>query len=114
MRCLFWCHTEYIIRLSFAIPVHKMCEDSRDKGVQFVLEAAPQHQASDDAYFFILKASLDSICSKRVEEWKILIQDLIFLKLIEIREKKTHLSVLVSFKDLQDTKITIHLFVDIS
>ena len=35
---------EYIIRSSFAIPVHKTCEDSHDKGVQFVLEAAPQHQ----------------------------------------------------------------------
>ena len=33
MRCLFWCHTEYIIRSSFAIPVHKTCEDSRDEGV---------------------------------------------------------------------------------
>ena len=61
MRCLFWCHTEYIIRLSFAIPVHKTCEDSRDKGVQFVLKAAPQHQTSNDAYLFILKASLDSV-----------------------------------------------------
>ena len=61
MRCLFWCHTQYIIRSSFAIPVHKTCEDSRDGGAQFVLEAAPQHQASSDAYFFILKASLDSV-----------------------------------------------------
>ena len=58
MRCLFWCHTEYIIRSLFAIPVHKACEDSRDKGVHFVLEAAPQHQTSNDAYFFILKAIL--------------------------------------------------------
>ena len=33
MRCLFWCHTEYIIRSSFTVPVHKTCEDSRDKGV---------------------------------------------------------------------------------
>ena len=61
MRCLFWCHTEYIIRSSFAIPVHKTCEDSGDKGVQLVLKAAPQHQTSSDAYFFILKASLDSV-----------------------------------------------------
>ena len=61
MRCLLWCHTEYIIRSSFAIPVHKTCEDSRDKGVHFVWEAAPQHQTSNDAYFFILKASLDSV-----------------------------------------------------
>ena len=61
MRCLFWCHTEYIIRSSFAIPVHKTCEDSLDEGAQFVLEAAPQHQASNDAYFFILKASLDFV-----------------------------------------------------
>ena len=30
----FWCHTEYIIRSSLAIPVHKTCEDSHDKGVQ--------------------------------------------------------------------------------
>ena len=59
---LFWCHTEYIlIRLSFAIPVHKTFEDSRDEGVHFVLEAAPRHQTSSDAYFFILKASLDSV-----------------------------------------------------
>ena len=49
MRCLFWCHTEYIIRSSFAIPVHKM------------LEAAPQHQTPNDAYFVILQASLDSV-----------------------------------------------------
>ena len=34
-------HTDYIIRSSFAIPVHKTCEDSCDKGVQFILEAAP-------------------------------------------------------------------------
>ena len=61
MRCLFWCHTENKIRSSFAIPVHKTCEDSRNKGVQLVLEAAPQHQTSNDAYFFILKASLDSV-----------------------------------------------------
>ena len=57
-RYLFWCHTDYIIRSSFAIPVHKTCEDSHDshdKGVQFVLKAAPQHQTSSDAYFFILK-----------------------------------------------------------
>ena len=46
----FWCHTEYIIRSSLAIPVHKTCEDSHDKGVQFVLKAAPQHQTSSDAY----------------------------------------------------------------
>ena len=46
----------------FAIPVHKTCEDSRDiQEVQFVLEAAPQHQTSNDAYFFILQASLDSV-----------------------------------------------------
>ena len=38
-----------------------MCEDSRDKGVHFVLEVAQQHQASNDAHFFILKASLDSV-----------------------------------------------------
>ena len=61
MRCLFWCHTEYIIRFSFAIPVHKTCEDSRDKGVQFVLKAASKHQTSNDAYLCILKASLDSV-----------------------------------------------------
>ena len=61
MRYLFWCHTEYIIRSSFAIPVHKTCEDSRDKGVQFVLKAVPQHQTSNDAYFSILKSSLDSV-----------------------------------------------------
>ena len=61
MRCLFWCHTEYIVRSSFAIPVHKMCEDSRDKGAQFILKAAPQHQTSSDAYFFILKSSLNSV-----------------------------------------------------
>ena len=36
------------MRSSFAIPVHITCEDSRDKGVQFVLEAAPQHQTSID------------------------------------------------------------------
>ena len=64
MRCLFWCYTEYITRLSFAIPVHKMCEDSHDKGVQFVLEAEPQHLISNDAYSFILKASLDSVPNK--------------------------------------------------
>ena len=46
---------------SFAIPVHKTCEDSCDKGVRFVLKAAPQHQTSSDAYFFILKSSLDSV-----------------------------------------------------
>ena len=63
MRCLFWCHTEYILRSSFAIPVHKTCEDSHDKGVPFVLEAAPQHQ-TNDAYFFIFKASLDSVPNK--------------------------------------------------
>ena len=86
MRCLFLCHTECIIRSSFAIPVHKTCEDSRDEGAQFVLEAAPQHQtSSNDVYFFILKASLDS-----VEECKILIQNLIFLKLIEIWGEKTN------------------------
>ena len=61
MGYLFWCHTECIIRSSFAIPVHKTCEDSRDKGVQFVLKAAPQHQTANDAYFFILKSSLDSV-----------------------------------------------------
>ena len=61
MRCLFWCHTEYVITSSFAIPVHKTCERSRDKGVQFVLKAAPQHQTSNDAYSFFLKASLDSV-----------------------------------------------------
>ena len=61
MRYLFWCHTEYIIRSSFAIPVNKTCEDSPDKGVQFVLKAAPQHQTSNDSYFFILKGSLDSV-----------------------------------------------------
>ena len=49
------------MRSSFAIPVHKTCEDSRDKGVQFVLKAAPQHQTFNDAYFFILKANLDSV-----------------------------------------------------
>ena len=61
MSYLFWCHTEYIIRSSFGIPVHKTCEDSRDEGVQFVLKAAPQHQTSNDSYFFILKSSLDSV-----------------------------------------------------
>ena len=62
LSCLFWCHTEYIvIRSSFAIPVHKTCEDSPNKGVQFLLKAAPQHQASNDVYLFILKASLDSV-----------------------------------------------------
>ena len=62
MRCLFWCHTENIIRSSFAFPVHETCEDSRDiKGVQFVLEAASQHETSNDAYFFILQGSLDSV-----------------------------------------------------
>ena len=30
----FWCHTENIARSSLAIPVHKTCEDSHDKGVQ--------------------------------------------------------------------------------
>ena len=64
MRCVFWCHTEYIIRSFFAIPVHRTCEDSYDKGVQFLLEAAPQRQTSNDAYFFILKASLDSVPDK--------------------------------------------------
>ena len=48
-RYFFGCHTEYIIRSSLAIPVHKTCEDSHDKGVQFVLKAAPQ-QTSSDAY----------------------------------------------------------------
>ena len=61
MRCLFWCHTEYIIRSSFAIPVHKTCENFRDKGVQFVLEAAPQHQTFNNAHFFNIKASLDYV-----------------------------------------------------
>ena len=61
MRCLFCCHTGYIIRSSFAIPVHKTCEDSRDKEVHFVLEAARQHQTSNDAYFFILKACLEFV-----------------------------------------------------
>ena len=61
MRCLFWFHTEYKIRSSFAIPVHKTCEESRDKAVQFILKAAPEHQTSNDAYLFILKASLDSV-----------------------------------------------------
>ena len=61
MRCLFSCHTEYIIRSSFAIPVHKIREDSRDMGIQFILKAVPQHQTSNDAYFFILKSSLDSV-----------------------------------------------------
>ena len=64
MRCLFWCHIEYIIISSLAIPVHKTCEDSHDKGVQFVLEAAPQHLTSNDAYSFIIKASLDSVSNK--------------------------------------------------
>ena len=58
---LFWCHTEYIIISSFAIPVHKTCEDSCDKGVQFVLKAVPHHQTSNDAYFFVLKRSLDFV-----------------------------------------------------
>ena len=61
MRCLFWCHTEYIIKSSFAIPVHRTCQDSRDKGVQFVLKAARRHQTSSDAYFFVLKLSLGSV-----------------------------------------------------
>ena len=64
MRCVFWYHTEYIIRSSFAIPVHKTCEDSHDKEVQFALKAAPQHQTSSDAYSFILKVSLDSVPNK--------------------------------------------------
>ena len=57
-RYLFLCHTEYIIRSSFAIPVHKTYEDSHDKGVQFVLKAVPQHQTSSAAYFVILKQVL--------------------------------------------------------
>ena len=64
MRCLFRCHTEYIIRSSFAILVHNICEDCCVKEVQFILEAAPQHQISNDAYFFILKASLVSVPNK--------------------------------------------------
>ena len=51
--------------------MHKTCEDSHDKGVQFVLEAAPQHQTSND------------YVPKGVEEWKILIQTLMFLRLRE-------------------------------
>ena len=82
LQDLFWCHTEYIIRSSFAILVHKTCEDSRDKGVQFVLKAAPQHQTSNDAYLFIVKASLDSV-PKELKSEKILIQTLMFLKLME-------------------------------
>ena len=70
------------MRSYFAIPVNKTCEDSHDKGVQFVLEAAPPHQTSNGTYFFILKASLARFCSKQAEEWKILIENLIFLKLI--------------------------------
>ena len=69
MRYLFWCHTEYIIRSSFAISVHKSCGDCRDKGVQFVFKAAPLHQTSSDAYFFILKASLYSV-SKELKSGK--------------------------------------------
>ena len=42
-------------------PVHKTCEDSPDKGAQFVLEAAPQHRTSNYTYFLIRKASLDSV-----------------------------------------------------
>ena len=64
MKCLFWCHIEYIIRSSFAIPVHKTREDSDDEVVQLVLEAVPQHQTSNDAYFFTLKMSLDSVPNK--------------------------------------------------
>ena len=39
-----------MIRPSFAIPVRKTCEDSHDKGVQFVLKAVPQHQTSNDSF----------------------------------------------------------------
>ena len=39
----------------------KTCEDPCDKGVQFVLKAVPQHETSNDAYFFVLKPSLDSV-----------------------------------------------------
>ena len=64
MRCVFRCHTEYIIRSSFAIPMHKTCEGSHNKGVQFVLKRAPQHQTSNDSNFIILKASFDSVPNK--------------------------------------------------
>ena len=57
---LFWCHTEYIIISSFAIPVHKTCEDSCGKGVQFVLKAAPQHQTSNDARCIFLRSQAES------------------------------------------------------
>ena len=60
--------------------MHKTCKDSCDEDAQLVLKAAPQHQTSNDAYFFVLKASLDSA--------SILIQNLIFLKLIELRREK--------------------------
>ena len=88
---LFFCHTEYIIRSSFAIPVHKTREDSRDKGIQFVLKAAPQHQTSDDAYLFILNASLDSV-PKELKNLENLDSDFNVLKADRnLGERKTHL-----------------------
>ena len=62
--------------------MHKTCEDSRDKGVQLVLKAVPQHQTSNDAYLLILKASLDSV-PKELKRVKNLDSDLMFLKFIE-------------------------------
>ena len=85
MRCLFCCHTEHIIRSFFAIPVHKTCEDC-DKGVQFILKAAPQHQTSNDAYFFNLKASLDSVPNELKN--RNLDSELSILKLIKIWGEK--------------------------
>ena len=113
MKCLFWCHTEYVIRSSFAIPEHKTCEDSRDKRIQFVLEAAPQHQHPMMHISSFSRRVLISVLNE-LKNGKSLIQNLMFLKLIEIRERKTHLCVLVGVKDLQYTKITIYLFVDVS
>ena len=59
----------YSIRSSFAIPVHKTCEDSHDKGVQFVLEATPQHQTSKDCIFLYSQGE-SRFCSKQGKEWK--------------------------------------------
>ena len=68
------------------------------------LEAAPRHQISNDVYFFILQASLDSV-PKELKGWKILIQNLMFLKLIETLGRESHISVIFmcfgGFKNLQ-------------
>ena len=96
---LFSCHTEYIIRSSFAILVHKTCEDYHDEGVQFVLKAAPQHQTSSDAYVFILKRVLILFQrSLRVENHDSDFKCLMFLKLVE---QFMCICPLVSFKSLQ-------------